>query len=171
MVCLTLCLTFFTMYKEQPSLKQEKMSYQEKKSIVSLISSLLIFGSYCVYVYQAQGGGNPDVEDPRFWASAILVLIPVSIAAKIVISIFFSIVYKIATNEAEPSFSDELDKLIGLKAVRASHYVFVLGFLLALLALVLHQPLSVMFIVLALAGFLSEVAGLLTQLYLYRKGV
>jgi len=146
------------------------MSYQEKKSIVSLISTLLIFGCYSLYVYQAQTGGA-DAMSPRFWASVILVLIPVSIVAKIMIAIIFSIVYKIATNEAEPSFSDELDKLIGLKAGRNSHYVFVFGFLLAMITLVIGQPLSVMFIVLILSGLLSEVTGLVTQLYLYRKGV
>lgn len=147
------------------------MSYQEKKSIVSLISTFLIFGSYCLYVYQAQGAEQLRSDDAQFWATAILVLIPVSVVAKIIIAIIFSIVYKIAANETEPSFSDELDKLIGLKAVRASHYVFVTGFFLAIVSVVLHQPLSVMFLVLVFAGFLSEVAGLVTQLYLYRKGV
>jgi len=150
---------------------QENMSYQERKSIVSLISTLLIFGSYCLYVYNARSGGNFSSDDLQFWASAILVLIPVSIVAKIIIAIIFSIVHKLATNEAEPAFSDELDKLIGLKAVRTSHYVFVGGFLLSVIAVAFNQPLQLMFVILAVAGFLSEMAGHLTQLYLYRKGV
>lgn len=148
------------------------MSYQEKKNIVSLISTLLIFGFYSLYVFQMYQEGSIDRADTfRFWGAAILILIPVSIVAKIIISIVFNIIYRITTNEKEPSFSDELDKLIELKATRNSHYVFILGFLLAMGSLVMDMPLSVMFITLILSGFVSELFGVITQLYLYRKGV
>ena len=76
-----------------------------------------------------------------------------------------------ATNEKEPSFADELDKLIELKATRISHYVFVLGFLLSMGSLVMNISPSVMFSILILSGFVSELAGIITQLYLYRRGV
>jgi hypothetical protein len=95
----------------------------------------------------------------------------VSIAAKIIITIVFNIIYRITTNEVEPSFSDELDKLIELKATKISHYVFTLGFLLAMGSLVMDMPHSAMFIILILSGFVSEMVGVITQLYLYRKGV
>jgi hypothetical protein len=147
------------------------MSYQEKKNIVSLISTLLIFGIYCWYVFQMYQEGRIDSTSFRFWGAVILILIPVSIVAKIIISIVFNIINRITTNEKEPSFSDELDKLIELKAIRNSHSVFVAGFLLAMVLLVFDKPPSVMFITLILSGFLSEVVGGITQLYLYRKGV
>jgi hypothetical protein len=148
------------------------MSYQEKKSIVSMFSSAIIFGAYCWYVflrYQDELFGSE--VNYRFWGAVILILIPVSIAAKIVVSIVFIMLNRMATKEIEPSFEDELDKLIESKATRVSHYVFVFGFILAMGALVLEQPISVMFVILFFAGYLSEATGLGTQLYLYRRGV
>lgn len=148
------------------------MSYQEKKNIVSLIGTILIFGFYCLYMYQRHQEGSLDQADTyRYWGSFILILIPVSIAAKIIIQIAFNILYRITTNEEEPSFSDELDKLIELKATRNSHYVFMLGVVLSMGSLVMDMPHSVMFIIIILSGFMSEVIGYISQLYLYRKGV
>lgn len=148
------------------------MSYQEKKSIVSLISTLLIFGFYCMYVFQKYPAGSLDQADTfRFWGSFILILIPVTITAKIIISIVFNIIHRIATNEAEPSFADELDKLIELKATRNSHYVFTFGFLLAMGSLVMDMQPTVMFIILIGSGLVSEIVGVITQLYHHRKGV
>ncbi|WP_028612649.1 hypothetical protein [Paenibacillus harenae] len=148
------------------------MSYQEKKNIVSLISSLLIFGIYSFYVFQKYQDRSLDQTDAfSFWGAFILILIPVTIAAKIIISIAFSIFYNVTTNEKEPSFADELDKLIALKATRNSHYGFVFGFLLAMGSLVLHMQPSVMFIILICSGLASEIVGVVSQLYYYRKGV
>lgn len=148
------------------------MSYQEQKNYVSLGGTVLIFGLYCLYVFQTFRDEIANAtEDYRFWAAVILVLIPVTIVAKILIAIAFTIVYRITTKEVEPSFTDELDKLIELKATRNSFVVFVTGFLLAMGALVLDQPLSSMFLVLFFSGFVSEIAGTVTQLYLYRRGV
>jgi hypothetical protein len=148
------------------------MSYQEKKSIVSMLSSAITFGSYCWYVflrYQDELFGTE--VNFRFWGAVILILIPVSIVAKIVVSIVFIMINRMATREIEPSFEDELDKLIESKATRVSHYVFIFGFILAMGALALEQPPSVMFVILFFSGFLSEAAGLSTKLYLYRRGV
>jgi hypothetical protein len=148
------------------------MSYQEKKNIVSLVGTLLVFGFYCLYVFQKYPVGSLDSTDTSsFWGAFILILIPVSIVAKIIITIVFNIIYRITTNEAEPSFADELDKLIELKATKNSHYVFTLGFLLAMGSLVMDMPHSAMFIILILSGFVSELVGVVTQLYLYRRGV
>src|SRR4051794_6193954 len=117
------------------------MSYQEKKNVVSLIGNLLVFGFYCLYVFQNYPFGSPDSTDTfRFWGAFILILIPVSIVAKIIITIVFNIIYRITTNEVEPSFSDELDKLIELKATKNPHYAFTLGFLLAMGSLVMDLP-------------------------------
>lgn len=148
------------------------MSYQEKKNIVSLLGTLLIFGCYSVYVLREQPDWSlAGTETFTFWAAAILILIPVSVAAKIVLYILFNIGYRIVMKEAEPSFTDELDQLIQLRSTRMSHYVFVFGFLLAMVALVLGMPASAMFVILFFSGFVSEVAGIATELVLYRKGV
>ena len=148
------------------------MSIQERKLLISLLSTFLIFGLYSLYVHQNAPFGVPDPDSPyRFWGSFILILIPVTIAAKIVIAIVFSILHKIATNEEEPRFADELDRLIGLKASRNSYYVFVLGFVLAMAALVLDMSPATMFVILVGSGFMAEVTDYVSQLYYYRKGV
>jgi hypothetical protein len=148
------------------------MTYQEKKSIVSLISTILIFGSYCLYMYpQYPEGGAELTETFHYWGSFVLILTLISIVAHIIISIIFNIVFRITTREKEPTFADELDKLIDLKATRNSFFVFIIGFLLAMGSLVIDQPSQVMFIILIAAGFISDVTGSVTKLYHYRRGV
>lgn len=148
------------------------MTYQEKKSIVSLISAILIFVAYCLYLYpQYPEGGLETTETFRFWGSFVLILTLVSIVAHIIISIIFNIVFRITTREKEPRFADELDKLIDLKASRNSFFVFIVGFLLAMGSLIIYQPSQVMFIILITSGFISDVTGSVTKLYHYRKGV
>ncbi|WP_405105634.1 hypothetical protein MHH28_22195 [Paenibacillus sp. FSL K6-1217] len=148
------------------------MTYQEKKSIVSLISTLLIFTVYLLYRYPQYPNEVLDSKVTfHYWGSFILVLTLVSIAAHIVISIVFNIIFRMTTGEKEPAFADELDKRIDLLAFRNSFTMFVSGFLLAMGSLVIDQPLKVMFIVLIVAGFLSDVTGSISRLYYYRRGV
>lgn len=148
------------------------MTYQEKKSIVSLISAIIIFVSYCLYMYpRFPEGGLESMETFRYWGSFVLFLTLFSIVAHIIISIFFNIVFRITTREKEPTFADELDKLIDLKATRNSFFVFIVGFLLAMGSLIIYQPSQVMFIILITSGFISDVTGSVTKVYHYRRGV
>jgi hypothetical protein len=148
------------------------MTYQEKKSIVSLISAVLIFGFYSLYMYPGHpGGGLESTETFRYWVLFVLNLTLISILAHIIIHIIFNIIFRITTGEKEPTFEDELDKLISLKANRISFFVFIIGFLLSMGALVMFQPSQIMFIILIISGFISDVSGSVTKLYHYRKGV
>lgn len=148
------------------------MTYQEKKSIVSLVSAIVIFGSFCLYMYpQFPSNGLESPETFRFWGSFVFSLILVSIIAHIIINIVFNIVYRISTGEKEPKFEDELDNIIKLRATRNSYFVFILGFLLAMGSLIIFQPSQLMFIILIASGFMSDVTGSITRLYHYRKGV
>jgi hypothetical protein len=148
------------------------MTYQEKKSVVSLISAILIFVSYGLYMYpRFPGGGLESLETFRYWGSFVLILTLLSIVAHIFISIIFNIIFRITTGEKEPTFADELDKLIELKAHRNSFFVFIIGFLLSMGSLIVYQPSQWMFIILIVSGFISDVTGSLTKLYHYRRGV
>jgi hypothetical protein len=148
------------------------MTYQEKKCIVSVISAILIFVSYCLYMYpRFPGGGLESMEAISYWGTFVLFLILFSIVAHIMINIIFNIVFRITTNENEPTFADELDKLIELKAQRNSFFVFIIGFLIAMGSLVFFQPSHMMFIILITSGFISDVMGSVTKLYHYRRGV
>ncbi|MCP8970897.1 hypothetical protein [Ectobacillus ponti] len=148
------------------------MTYQEKKSIVSLMSVILIFVSFCFYMYpQHPTGGLESAETFRYWGAFVLKLTFVSIAAHIMISILFNIIFRITTKEKEPAFADELDQFISLKANRNAFFVFILGFVAAMGSLVLYQPSQIMFVILIASGFMSDVTGSITKLYHYRKGV
>ena len=148
------------------------MTYQEKKSIVSLISAIFIFTSFCLYMYPLYPeGGLDSPETFRYWGFFVLVLPVVSIVAHIVISIIFNILFRITTREKEPAFADELDKLIDLKANRISFFVFIIGFVIAMGSLIIDQRSQMMFIILIASGFISDVVGSFSKLYYYRKGV
>ena len=148
------------------------MSFQERRAVVSLISTILISAFYSAYMVQRYPEGNAySTEVFHFWGSFFLILIPVSIVARIVIHILFNIINTIATKEKEPSITDERDKLIELKATRNSLYVFTFGFLLAMGALIMDMPPTSMFIILFCSGIVSEMVGDISQLYFYRRGV
>ncbi len=147
------------------------MSFQERRAIVALISTLLITGAYTVYMlqrYPQADAYSPEVF--HFWGAFFLILIPVSIVAKVLIHIIFVIINTITTREEEPDITDERDKLIELRASRNSLYVFSVGFLLAMASLVMEMPPSTMFAVLIGSGVMSDVVSELSQFYFYRRG-
>lgn len=147
------------------------MSYQERRALVNLISTILITGVYSAYMLQRYPESSPySAEVFRFWGSFVLILIPVSIVAKIIIHIVFSIINTVATHETEPAITDERDKLIELKATRNSLYVFATGFFAAMGSLVMEQSPSVMFIILIGTGVVSDMVSELSQFYFYRRG-
>lgn len=148
------------------------MYYQEKKSILNVFSTLLIYGVYYTNVFQNYKPGALELAaELQFWGKTLLLVIPIAIAAKIVIHIIFSITNAIVTKEKHPDFEDERDKLIFLKSTRNSFFVFGLGFLIALGTLAWGMPAQNMFIILVFSGVLSDVFDNLSQLYFHRKGI
>ena len=147
------------------------MSSHERQAIVSLLTTLLLAAIFFVYVLPRYPAGNPYAPMVfHFWGWAVVILIPVSIVANIAISIVFSIVYSMATQEKAAFFADERDKFIELRALRNALYAFSSGFFLAMGALAIGLSPSVMFIVLMVSGYGSGLVGNISQLYLYRKG-
>lgn len=148
------------------------MSYQEKRSIVYLISTFFIVTGYVIYMlsnYQSEIFNWTD--NFRFWAAAILILIPAQIVPKIVIHILFNIINKIATNEDEPSFTDELDKLIELKSMRNVSFTLLAGFIISMGTQIFNMSPAIMFKGLACTFLLVGVVCDGSHLYYYRKGV
>jgi hypothetical protein len=147
------------------------MSFQERRSIVPLLSTILISALYAAYIVQRYLAGRAySLEVFHFWGAFFLVLTAVSMAAKIGIYIAFKITNTIATKEEEPSIRDEHDKVITLKATRNFLYVFASGMFLAMGSLVLDMPPSVMFVILICSGIVSQVATDISQFYFYRRG-
>jgi hypothetical protein len=147
-------------------------SEKEKAIFVSVISMILILGLYSLYIYHKYIAVNLGlINDFKFWGKAFLILIPVTIVSQIIIHIVFAIINKIITNEDISSITDERDRLIELKAIRISHWVFIFGFLLSMGSQANGMPPWVMFIILIFSGFIAAIVSAIAKIYYYRKGI
>lgn len=148
------------------------MSYQERRAVVGLIGTVVIAGGYAAWMLPRYPGG--DTYAPaiwQYWGAYFLILIVVSIIVRIILAILFSIGNAIATRELEAGLQDERDHLIELKSTRNGLFVFIAGFMLAMLALVAGQTPTTMFIIILLAGVASELFSYISQFWFYRNGI
>lgn len=151
---------------------KEPISYQEKQSILSLVNTFLILGFYSLYVYNKYIAANPEIiYDMKFLGKAFLILIPFTIVVQIVMHILFVIFNKIITREDPPKREDEMDKLIQLKSLRAAHWVFIVGFFLAMASQALGMEPYIMFLSFIVSGFVSGMISDIAKIYFYRRGV
>lgn len=147
------------------------MGHQEKQSIVSIIGSVLVIGFYSLYLYRNYIQADLELlNDFQFWGKSFLYLIPVAIVVQIVIHIIFAIADRIITQEDMPGFTDERDKLIELKSIRISHWIFIFGFMLAMGSLAMGMKPYVMFLTLISSGFIASLAAEVAKIIYYRKG-
>ena len=134
------------------------MDQKEKQILVTAITLAVILTCYSLYVYHTYIEDNLVIlNDFKFWGKAFLILIPVTIVSQIVIHIVFAIINKIITNEDMQTKTDERDKLIELKAIRISHWIFTVGFLLSMVSQVIGMPPYAMFVTLIISGFFSGI--------------
>ena len=150
------------------------MSYQEKERVASSLSGIVITLIYTWIIYRSKIVPRPGiVEDFSFWGKIVLIFIGVSIGARTILLIIFNIIYMISTRgeDGPPAFKDERDKLIELKSVRNSLVVFTIGFVTAMVLLAAGLPGYSMFPVLMAGGLLSEIAGDISAVRYYRRGM
>ncbi len=147
------------------------MGHHEKQSIVSIIGSVLVIGFYSLYVYRHYIQADMGLlNDFQFWGKSFLYLIPVAIVVQIVIQILFAIGNRIITQEDLPDITDERDKLIELKSIRISHWIFTAGFMLAMGSLAMGMKPYVMFLTLISSGFVASLASEVAKIIWYRRG-
>lgn len=168
------------------------MYYQEKKTITSIISGLLVFVLYTVYgISKYLEMGEILLNDLKFWSGAMLVAIGGGIIATIIIQIVFHIILAI-TNEVTKEISkkvngekredayeefeiaeqeDEMDKLIALKSMRNSFIVVGIGFVISLISIYLGKPPAIMLNIIFISFSLGSIFEGFSQLYYYRRGV
>lgn len=165
------------------------MSYQEKKTIVLILTGILVLAAYSIYAFSKVQSGMVDPNDMKFWATAMLVFIGIGVVAAIVIQIVFHILLSIAIavkeqvqngkcddKEIEKTIElemveDEMDKLIGLKSLRIGYAISGIGFIAALVSLVLNYSPAVMLNILFFSFSLGSMIEGTAQLYFYRSGV
>ncbi|HPN38462.1 MAG TPA: hypothetical protein PL041_08655 [Melioribacteraceae bacterium] len=145
---------------------------KEREIFLSLVISAITIITYSIYLYNTEISINPELLNlPKFWGKSFLILIPISIVIQIIMHIIFAIINKILTNEEVPTLSDERDKLIELKGIKIAHWIFVIGFLLAMGSQAFDYKISVMFFILFIFGFISAFAEGIVQIYYYKKGI
>lgn len=172
------------------------MSYQEKKTITSILAGLLIIILYCIYgVTKYQELGAEILNDLTFWSTAMLVTMGGGIVLMIVIQIVFHILLAIANEVAREvakevakksnsgdkvvvfeemeitDLEDEMDKLISHISLRNGYFVLYAGFITALVTLYFKMPPAIMLNVMFLSFFGGSLLEAFSQLYLYRRGV
>ena len=153
------------------------MSYQEKKTIALMVSSIILIVAYGIFIFQKYEAGVIDMaNDLRFWASTMLVFVGVGIVLTIVVLIIFHILNAIV-NEAtkqeqdDTTLEDEMDKLIELKASRATSIAFGIGFITSLIMLVIQKSPVIMLNTIFLSCFMGSFLESIVKLVYYRKGV
>lgn len=147
------------------------MSYQERKTIVSIFTSVITSILYVVYILNKYPMEVlKSTTEFKHWGIIFLILIGVAIVSNIVTTIILNIHYRISTNEEEPSFLDEMDKLIELKAGRLSQYIFTIGFAISMALLAFGNPTYITFVTIGIFGFLGEQVSLIYTLVTYRRG-
>ena len=149
------------------------MSLPIKKTVFNLITTVLILGGYVYYMFGIRGDVNlPLLEDLRFWGRFMLIMIGVTIVAKILLMILFAIYRAIRYGDEENiDFVGERDKLIEMKSDRNGNYVFMIGLILSFVTLAMGYPVHYFFITLFSFGFLSGIFGDLLKIYYYTRGV
>lgn len=165
------------------------MSYKEKRTIVSIVTGILVLASYGIYVMRKFQSGMAASENVKFWASTMLVFIGIGIAAAIAIQILFHILLSVTmtvqksgqngkhdckkieeTIEAE-MVEDEMDKLIALKSMKFGFIIAGMGFIVALVSAVLGYSPAVMLNIMFVSFSTGSLFEGFTQLYYYRKGI
>lgn len=163
------------------------MSYQEKRTVVSVVSAVLLLAAYSIYSFGKAGMANLD--NLTFWAKTMLIFIGIGIVATIITQIVFHIALSVGMaikqklkdetcddKEIEKSIEqemveDEMGKLIALKAGKIGYSFVGFGFVAGLIALTLGASPVVMLNILFFASILGTIAEGLVQIRYYRRGV
>lgn len=159
------------------------MSYQEKRTITSLVAGALLLGAYCIYAF---GGNGPGAAgELKAWAVTMLVFIGIGVGVSIVLQILFHIAMSVSIAVREKGcdekkidktikaemVEDERDKLIELKSSKAGFAIVGTGFVAALAVLALGGSAALMLNIVFLSMGAGALLGGFISLYYYRKGV
>ncbi len=161
------------------------MSYQEKRTLTNMVTGVVILAAYSLYAFGKYQNGLVETTDLKFWAATMLIFIGIGVIASVIIMILFHILYAIAlavkqrncdgekiNQTIESSMvEDEMDTLIGLKSSRIGFICAGIGFVAALVSLILEQPAMVMLNLLFFSFSIGSLVEGGFSLYYYRKGV
>lgn len=146
------------------------MTYYSKRSIVSIVTTVIIFVSfYPNALINVSDLDKMSQEIPIIWAQFFAILLIANVVIKLIVMVLFKIGYSVLSKEKEPVITDERDQLIELKAVRNLFFTFMIGFFLSMITLVFKQPISTMFQILAYFFLLSGITLEVSYIYYYER--
>lgn len=163
------------------------MSYQEKKTIVSLVTGTLLLAGYCFYAFGK--AGMEHLNDLPFWARTILIFIGIGVVALIIIQIVFHILLAVSKavqqkmkdesiddKEIEHALEneiveDEMDKLIELKANKIGYSILGFGLIAGLVAVAFGTSAVALLNLIFFSAWVGSFIEGLMQIRYYRKGV
>lgn len=148
------------------------MTFQEKGIAVALGVLVLMYGIYGVALYDMFLEGQFAATDAgSLLGKSILTLMAAVVITTLIVRIGMTVIEAIVTRDTHPVISDERDRLIELRGLRISHFVFAGGFVVAMIALALGQSAFVVINLIILSLGAGEALGSISQLYLYRRGL
>src|SRR5690606_8328677 len=126
-----LCVKFI-LHRVTYSIQGQNMTYEERRSIISVFSTVLINAVYAaVMLPHLPTTGNYTPEIFNIWGTYMLVLIPVTVIAKIIIIILFVIVSTATSGEYVDELVDQREELIIIKSSHITEYLIAIGFIVA----------------------------------------
>lgn len=139
------------------------MSFHEKSSWAMLVIIIAVYGWYFSSVFsQLDGVELGEITYRSAMVTTVLMIIALSIAAHILISV---------TGPKDGDASDERDRSINRYGEYIGGYVLGGGALTALGMAMFEQPHFWIANVILIGLVLSEIASLLTRIFLYRRGL
>ena len=157
------------------------MPYQVKKTLISLITSLIIFVSYTTQILPQIGVQT----EPKYWATVMLVYIGIGVVVMIILHIAFHIFLSVSiaikernkdSKSIEKSLNvemveDEMTKLIDLKSIQVGYSLTGIGFVTGLIYLALGYSIVLTLNIIFIASLLGGIIEGITNIYLNLKGV
>ena len=157
------------------------MTYQTKKTMVSLLASIAILISYCISVYNDISKGLTLENDATFWAKKKLIFIAIGVAINIISFIVFHILLSVNLSVKDSKeinrklelemVEDEMDKLIELKSLRVGYIIASTGFILGLILLAFNTSIAIVLNILFLSFFVGAIAEGISNLFFYFRGI
>ena len=145
------------------------MDYYEKRSVLSLGVTSIVYASVYYDIYDYLVIRSLDPSNLNFWGNIFLELFLCLVAVYFMLYAVFNYVHKRRTGEAKPKFTDERDDLIELRAVQVSFYMLALGVFLSLVAAIHVSTLSPVLIGVMSAFFAAGIAADSMRILGYRK--
>ncbi len=146
------------------------MTHRSKIALFSIVGQAAVFFPLYRTVRQATDAGIPLEAQISLWAAFFLKLLGLSVAVMVVGTILLQALLQIRSKESVFTVTDERDRLIEAQAVRNFCYVFCFGFFFGMLLVVLGQPASLLFHVLAFSYLAAGIALYLSYIFHYERG-